>query len=368
MQGSARSLHCPRAYARGRATRDRADRRRWARPASDRGRSADPPDARRGCCRGTPLHASAASHTRGNGTAVDPLPSDAAARKGRADATDTPAPTHTSDTSCREPLGERGHVTTAEVMSPRLTVVAVKDPVASARAARLHYSTDTTPGIRRVKNGKSFRFLRPDGKPVTNRKDLDRIRALVIPPAWTDVWISPDPLGHLQATGRDARGRKQYRYHDRWREIRDETKYGRMLEFGRALPLIRRRINADLRRRGLPRRRVLAAIVALLEKTLIRVGNEEYARDNQSFGLTTMLDRHVKVNGSKVEFSFRGKSGIKHTKALDDRTLAKVVKQCRDLEGQELFQYRDEQGRVVDIGSGDVNEYLKDITGEDFTS
>ncbi len=253
-------------------------------------------------------------------------------------------------------------------MSPRLTVAAVKDPVASARAARLHYSTDTTPGIRRVKNGKSFRFLRPDGKPVTNRKDLDRIRALVIPPAWTDVWISPDPLGHLQATGRDARGRKQYRYHDRWREIRDETKYGRMLEFGRALPLIRRRINADLRRRGLPRRRVLAAIVALLEKTLIRVGNEEYARDNQSFGLTTMLDRHVKVNGSKVEFSFRGKSGIKHTKALDHRTLAKVVKQCRDLEGQELFQYRDEQGRVVDIGSGDVNEYLKDITGEDFTS
>jgi DNA topoisomerase-1 len=253
-------------------------------------------------------------------------------------------------------------------MSPRLTVAAVKDPVASARAARLHYSTDTTPGIRRVKNGKSFRFFRPDGKPVTNRKDLDRIRALVIPPAWTDVWISPDPLGHLQATGRDARGRKQYRYHDRWREIRDETKYGRMLEFGRALPLIRRRINADLHRSGLPRRRVLAAIVKLLEKTLIRVGNEEYARDNQSFGLTTMLDRHVKVNGSKVEFSFRGKSGIKHTKALDDRTLAKVVKQCRELEGQELFQYRDEQGRVVDIGSGDVNEYLKDITGEDFTS
>src|SRR5438067_7082509 len=150
--------------------------------------------------------------------------------------------------------------------------------LSDARAARLHYSTDTKPGIRRVKNGKGFRFLRPDGKPVTNRNDLARIRSLVIPPAWTDVWISPDPLGHLQATGRDARRRKQYRYHDRWREVRDETKYGRMIEFGRALPRIRRRIEADLRRNGLQRRKVLATIVKLLEKTLIRVGNEEYAR------------------------------------------------------------------------------------------
>jgi DNA topoisomerase-1 len=240
--------------------------------------------------------------------------------------------------------------------------------VASARAARLHYSTDTKPGIRRVKNGKRFRFLRPDGKPLTARKDLERIRALAIPPAWTNVWISPDPLGHLQATGRDARGRKQYRYHARWREVRDDTKYGRMLEFGRALPAIRRRIEADLRRNGLQRRKVLATIVRLLEKTLIRVGNEEYARDNRSFGLTTMRDGHVKVNGSKVAFVFRGKSGIKRELELSDRTLAPIVKKCRDLPGQELFQYRDQDGEIVDIGSGDVNAYLKEISGEDFTS
>jgi DNA topoisomerase-1 len=253
-------------------------------------------------------------------------------------------------------------------MARQLTRQAGKDPVASARAARLHYSTDTKPGIRRVKNGKGFRFLRPDGKPLTARKHLERIRALVIPPAWTDVWISPDPLGHLQATGRDARRRKQYRYHARWREVRDETKYGRMSEFGKALPAIRRRIETDLRRDGLQRRKVLATIVKLLEKTLIRVGNEEYARDNQSFGLTTMQDKHVKVNGSKVEFVFRGKSGIRHELEFSDRTLAPIVKKCQELRGQELFQYRETDGRVVDIGSGDVNEYLKEITGEDFTS
>ncbi len=249
----------------------------------------------------------------------------------------------------------------------RLLKSAATDPVASARAARLHYSTDTKPGIRRVRSGKGFRYLRADG-PVTSKKDLQRIRALVIPPAWTDVWISPDPLGHLQATGRDARKRKQYRYHARWREIRDETKYGRLVAFARALPAIRRRVSADLRRDKLPRRKVLATIVKLLEETLIRVGNAEYARDNQSFGLTTMRDHHVKVNGSKVEFVFRGKSGIRHTRELDDRTLAKIVRKCRELPGQDLFQYRDGDGRVVDIESGDVNEYLKEITGEDFTS
>jgi DNA topoisomerase I len=250
--------------------------------------------------------------------------------------------------------------------SPRLQ--AVKDPVASARAAHLHYTTDAKPGIRRVKNGKGFRFFRPDGRPLTARKDLDRIRALVIPPAWTDVWISPDPLGHLQATGRDARRRKQYRYHARWREVRDETKYGRMLEFGHALPRVRRRVAADLRRKGLQRQKVLATIVKLLQETLIRVGNQEYARDNQSFGLTTMRDGHVKVNGSKVEFAFRGKSGIRHTKVLSNRVLARIVRECRELPGQELFQYRDEEGKVIDIGSGDVNLYLKEISGEDFTS
>src|SRR5260221_6876339 len=197
---------------------------------------------------------------------------------------------------------------------------------------------------------------------------LSRIRSLVIPPAWTSVWICSDPSGHLQATGRDARGRKQYRYHPRWREVRDGTKYGRMSAFGRALPGIRRRTDRDLRRAGLPRPKVLAAVVKLLERTSIRVGSEEYARDNRSFGLTTMRDGHVRVSGSRVRFMFRGKSGVEHELELDDRRLARIVKQCRDLPGQELFQYRDERGVVVDVGSSDVNAYLQDVTGEDFTS
>ncbi len=253
-------------------------------------------------------------------------------------------------------------------MARTLTFRAVKDPLESARAARLHYSTDEKPGIRRVKNGKGFRYVRPDGKRLTDAKTVERIRKLVIPPAWTDVWISPDPLGHLQATGRDARGRKQYRYHARWREVRDETKYGRMIEFGRALPAIRRRIDADLRRKGLPKRKVLATIVKLLERTYIRVGNEEYARTNRSFGLTTMQDGHVKVSGPKIRFRFRGKSGVEHELDLSDRKLARIVKDCQDLDGQELFQFKNDDGEVVDIGSGDVNAYLKELTGQDFTS
>jgi DNA topoisomerase-1 len=208
----------------------------------------------------------------------------------------------------------------------------------------------------------------PSGKPVRDADDLSRIRSLVIPPAWTDVWICPHPRGHLQATGRDARGRKQYRYHPRWRHERDSTKYERMAAFGRALPVIRRRTDADLRRAGLPRDKVLAAVVRLLERTFIRIGNDEYARTNRSFGLTTMRNGHVKVSGSTVRFIFRGKSGVEHELALDDRRLAKIVKQCRDLPGQELFQYRDADGALVDVGSSDVNAYLKAITGQDFTS
>ena len=238
---------------------------------------------------------------------------------------------------------------------------------ASARAAGLTYTHDDTPGIRRVRAGRAFRYVNQRGNPV-NARDLKRIKSLVIPPAWKDVWICPDPRGHLQATGRDARGRKQYRYHPRWREVRDGTKYGRLIEFGRALPTIRRRTDVDLRRPGLPRPKVLAAVVKLLEKTFIRVGNDEYARDNRSYGLTTMRDGHVKVSGSKVRFIFRGKSGIEHELELDDRRLARIVKQCRDLPGQELFQYRDPRGDVVDVGSADVNAYLKDVTGESFTS
>jgi DNA topoisomerase I len=243
-----------------------------------------------------------------------------------------------------------------------------KDPLASARQAGLVYTTDDRPGIRRHGKGKAFRYVDGRGKPVTSKAHLARIRSLVIPPAWTDVWICPNPRGHLQATGRDARGRKQYRYHPKWREVRDGNKYGRLITFGRALPKIRRRTDADLRRSGLPREKVLAAVVKLLEKTFIRVGNSEYARDNKSFGLTTMRDRHVKVSGSKVRFLFRGKSGVEHELALDDRRLARIVKQCRDLPGQELFQYRADGGQVTDVGSADVNAYLKDVTGEDFTS
>jgi DNA topoisomerase-1 len=218
-----------------------------------------------------------------------------------------------------------------------------------------------------LKAGRRFRYLDARGKAV-KAADLKRIRSLVIPPAWSDVWICPDSRGHLQATGRDARGRKQYRYHPKWREVRDDTKYGRLIEFGRALPVIRRRTETDLRRDGLPREKVLAAVVKLLEKTFIRVGNDEYARDNRSYGLTTMRDGHVKISGSKVRFIFRGKSGVEHELDLDDRRLARIVKQCRDLPGQELFQYRNERGDVTDVGSADVNAYLKDVTGEDFTS
>ena len=242
------------------------------------------------------------------------------------------------------------------------------DSLASAKAAGLVYTNDAKPGIRRVGKGKRARYVDARGKPVRGRDELARIRALVIPPAWTDVWICPNARGHLQATGRDARGRKQYRYHAKWRTVRDGTKFGRMISFGHALPAIRRRTDADLRRPGLPREKVLAAVVRLLEKTFIRVGNDEYARTNRSYGLTTMRDGHVRIRGSRVQFVFRGKSGVAHELELDDRRLAKIVRQCRDLPGQELFQYRDAQGRVVDIGSADVNAYLKEVTGEAFTS
>ena len=253
-------------------------------------------------------------------------------------------------------------------MARKLPFRSASDPVASARVAGLHYSTDARPGIRRLRRGKAFSYVLPGGRRVTDPDELARIRKLAIPPAWREVWISPDPRGHLQATGLDARGRKQYRYHPRWREVRDETKYGRMMAFGRALPAIRRRTQADLRRQGLPREKVLAAVLQLLEKTFIRVGNDEYARTNRSFGLTTMRDGHVRISGSRVKFIFRGKSGVEHDLELDDGRLARIVKQCRDLPGQELFQYRDEAGNVVDIGSADVNAYLQEVTGQEFTS
>jgi DNA topoisomerase-1 len=234
----------------------------------------------------------------------------------------------------------------------------------------LRYASDREAGIRRLRAGKGFSYVDAGGKPVRDRETLARIRHLAIPPAWSDVWICPDERGHLQATGRDARGRKQYRYHERWREKRDGQKFEHMIEFGHALPDIRARVKRDLDQPGLPRTKVLAAIVALLERTCIRVGNERYAEDNDSFGLTTLRNRHVKVNGTRIEFQFKGKGGKFHRIALDDDPrLARIVRRCRDLPGQELFQYLDEEtGETQSVGSADVNEYLKEITGRDVTA
>jgi DNA topoisomerase I len=254
------------------------------------------------------------------------------------------------------------------ISTKRAKKAATADPVASARAAGLRYVNDSGPGLRRQRSGKGFRYLDAAGRPVRDAGTLGRIKALAIPPAWAEVWICPDPSGHLQATGRDERGRKQYRYHPRWRAVRDETKYGRMIAFARALPALREAVERDLALSGLPRRKVLAAVVRLLEATLIRVGNDEYARANRSFGLTTMRDRHVAIDGRSVRFRFRGKSGIRHAIDLEDPRLARVVRRCRDLPGQELFQYLDDAGQVRDIGSADVNDYLRETTGQDFTA
>ncbi len=244
----------------------------------------------------------------------------------------------------------------------------ITDPVESAKAAGLRYVTDAAPGIRRKRAGKHFSYIGLDGKPIRDRETLQRIRSLGIPPAYKDVWISPDPRGHLQATGYDAKGRKQYRYHPRWREVRDETKFERMLAFGRALPKIRERVDHDLSLPGLPREKVLATVVRLLETTLIRVGNEEYAQQNRSYGLTTMRDKHVDIKDSRIRFKFRGKSGKEHDIDIKDRRLANIIKRCRDLPGQELFQYIDDEGERQAIDSDDVNKYLKEITGDDFTA
>ncbi len=245
----------------------------------------------------------------------------------------------------------------------------VTDPVASAKAAGLRYVTDRGPGgIRRRRAGKGFVYYDPAGRKITDPDELRRIRSLAIPPAWTDVWICPSANGHLQASGRDARGRKQYRYHPRWRQARDETKYTKMLAFARSLPAIREQVEHDLALPDLPRRKVVATVVRLLETTLIRVGNEEYARENNSFGLTTMRDQHVKVSGSNIHFQFRGKAGKSHTVQLSDRRLANIVKRCQDLPGQELFQYIDEEGNRQTIDSADVNEYVRAVAGEEFTA
>ncbi len=238
---------------------------------------------------------------------------------------------------------------------------------AAARAG-LRYVTDGVPGIRRQRAGTGWAFYWPDGERIADRMERRRISALAIPPAWTDVWICPDPVGHIQATARDARGRKQYRYHPLYRAARDKSKFRRMLEFSEILPDIRERVERDLRAGDLTRRQILATVVRLLDKTLIRVGNDEYARENRSFGLTTLRGRHVEIKGSRLHFTFRGKSGVSHEVAITDRRLARIVQQCQDLPGQELFQYLDTKGRRQTISSDDVNAYLRETTGRDITA
>ncbi|HEX3244194.1 MAG TPA: DNA topoisomerase IB [Chloroflexota bacterium] len=237
-----------------------------------------------------------------------------------------------------------------------------------AESMGLHYVSDREPGIRRLRHRSSFRYVDAEGQPVRDERTLQRIRSLVIPPAWTDVWICSSSRGHIQATGVDARGRKQYRYHDRWREVRDSEKFGHLAAFGRALPAIRAQVQVDIARPGLPRERVIAAVVELLDQSLIRIGNELYARENKSFGLTSFRNRHLTLTGTEIRFQFRGKSGAEHAVKLRDRRVAAVIKRCQELPGQHLFQYLDDEGQRRTIRSEDVNAYLRSITDADVTA
>lgn len=240
--------------------------------------------------------------------------------------------------------------------------------VAAAEAAGLRYVTDGEPGITRRGAGRGFAYYAPDGSRIMDRAERRRIAALGIPPAWTDVWICPDPLGHLAATGRDAKGRKQYRYHPKFRAMRDESKFGRMLTFSEALPRLREQVERDLTTPNLGRRQLLAALVRLLDKTLIRIGNDAYTKQNRSYGLTTLTRRHVEVEGYTLRFAFRGKSGVERTVAITDRRLASLVRKLQDLPGQQLFKYVDETGRRQTVSSSDVNAYLREVTGLDVTA
>ncbi|WP_414622004.1 DNA topoisomerase IB [Calothrix sp. CCY 0018] len=242
------------------------------------------------------------------------------------------------------------------------------EPYESAELVGLVYVSDATPGIKRQRKGKGFCYYDAEGNKICCEDELERIKALVIPPAWDQVWICTDERGHLQATGRDEKGRKQYRYHAHWRKIRSQTKFNRTIAFGLALPKIRKQVQKDLRKHGLPKEKVLAATVKLLETTKIRVGNEQYAQKNKSFGLTTMKQRHVDISGSQLRFKFRGKSGVNHDIELSNRRLAKIVKRIQELPGQELFQFIDDDNKRQSINSGDVNDYLKEITDLDFTA
>jgi DNA topoisomerase-1 len=247
-------------------------------------------------------------------------------------------------------------------------IEAACDPELAAKHAQLRHVEDTAPGITRHKARNGFDYRSPEGTLVRDLETLKRIRSLAIPPAWTSVWICPNPNGHLQATGRDARSRKQYRYHPRWRQVRDEAKYGKLLIFSRVLPKLRARVEEDLKRPGLPRERVLAAIVRLMETTLFRIGNSEYAKENKTFGLTTLRDRHVEIEGSRIHINFRGKHGKQYQTDLNDRRLARIIKNCRDLPGYDLFQYLDDDRNPHTVGSAEVNEYLREVTGEEITA
>jgi len=244
----------------------------------------------------------------------------------------------------------------------------VVDPRDAAESAGLRYVSDEQPGIRRRKAGKGFTYVKPGGSKVDDEATLKRIKTLAVPPAWTDVWICPHANGHIQATGRDAKGRKQYRYHTRFREVRDGTKYEHMMAFAQALPAIRAKLKEHMALRGLPREKVLATVVHLLESTLIRVGNDDYVKQNKSYGLTTLRNKHVKVDGSELRFEFKGKSGKTWNLQVKDRRIAKIVRACQELPGQDLFQYIDEDGVQRDVTSADVNAYLKEITGQEVTA
>ena len=254
------------------------------------------------------------------------------------------------------------------LLDPSLSAEAIVDPRDAAESVGLTYVSDEEPGIRRKKAGKGFTYIGPGGAKVEDEATLKRIRKLAIPPAYTDVWICRKPNGHIQATGRDARGRKQYRYHPDFRAVRESTKYEHMLEFAKALPAVRAKLAEHMALPGLPREKVLATVVHLLESTLIRVGNDDYAKQNKSYGLTTLKNRHVKVNGSELRFEFKGKSGKVWRLQVKDRRIAKIVRACQDLPGQELFGYVDEDGEHRDVTSSDVNAYLREITGRDITA
>jgi DNA topoisomerase I len=240
--------------------------------------------------------------------------------------------------------------------------------VVAAQTAHLRYVSDKRPGIVRERTSEGFVYRDPAGATIHDRDELARINSIAVPPAWTRVWICPHQNGHIQATGRDARGRKQYRYHARWRSVRDDSKFEHMLVFGSSLPAIRRQIDSDLGRAGLPREKVLAAVVRLMERTLARIGNPEYTRQNESFGLTTLRNHHVRIKSGQIELDFRAKSGVRHRSVVSDRKLARIVKRCRDLPGSELFQYIDNDGSRHSIDSGDVNEYLRAISGREITA